>query len=126
MREEKILVALRPSILTKDAKSPSEQFQNGTIRPLLKFQHTVIVLFMSSNVHIQHILTSNFSNLKKKNQIKLFIAKQVGFRSQLLGMISGLFTDAETQFYLSEKTSLDKRISGMILERFIDEIEKVH
>lgn len=125
MREEKPLIALRPIVLTKEAKSPSEQFQNATIRPILKFQHTVIVFFMSSNVHIQHVLTSNFTNLKKKNQIKLFIAKQVGFRSQLLGMISGLFTDEETQFYLSEKPSLDKRISGMILERFIDEIGKV-
>jgi len=120
MREEENLKALRPEISAKNGdQTLSEQFQNTTIRPILKYQHSILVLFFSSNVHIQYIVSANFSTLKKQNQLKLFLSKQLAFRAQLLGIVTGLFTDAEFEFYLSEKVNLDKRISSMILERFI-------
>ena len=119
MRKEDKLLGLREEILTKKSEqTPIEQFQNTTIRPILKYQHSILIVFFSSNVHVQYIVSSNFSSLKKQNQLKLFVSKQLAFRAQLLGMVTGLFTDAEFEFYLSEKVNLDKRISSMILERF--------
>ena len=118
MRKEDKLLGLREKILTKKSEIPIEQFQNTTIRPILKYQHTILIVFFSSNVHVQYIVSANFSLLKKQNQLKLFTSKQLAFRAQLLGMVTGLFTDAEFEFYLSEKVNLDKRISSMILERF--------
>ena len=119
MREEEKLLALRPDISAKKVdQTLSEEFQNTTIRPILKYQHTILIVFFSSNVHVQYIVSTNFSLLKKQNQLKLFASKQLAFRAQLLGMVTGLFTDAEFEFYLSEKVNLDKRISSMILERF--------
>jgi hypothetical protein len=120
MREEEKLIALRPDISSKKGdQTLIEQFQNTTIRPILKHQHSILVLCFTSNVHVQYIVSANFSLLKKQNQLKLFVSKQLAFRAQLLGMITGLFTDAEFEFYLSEKVNLDKRISSMILERFL-------
>ena len=120
MREEEKLLVLRPDISAKKGdQTLSEAFQNTTIRPILKYQHSILVLCFSSNVHIQYIVSANFSTLKKQNQLKLFVSKQLAFRAQLLGMVTGLFTDAEFEFYLSEKVNLDKRISSMILERFL-------
>ena len=120
MREEEKLLALRPDISAKKGdQTLSEEFQNTTIRPILKYQHLILIVFFNSNVHIQYILSANFSTLKKQNQLKLFVSKQLAFRAQLLGMVTGLFTDAEFEFYLSEKVNLDKRISSMILERFL-------
>ena len=119
MRKEDKLLGLREEILTeKSEQTPIEQFQNTTIRPILKYQHTILIVFFSSNVHVQYIVSANFSLLKKQNQLKLFASKQLAFRAQLLGIVTGLFTDAELEFYLSEKVNLDKRISSMILERF--------
>ena len=120
MREEEKLIALRPDISSKKGdQTLSEQFQNTTIRPILKHQHSILVLCFTSNVHVQHIVSANFSLLKKQNQLKLFVSKQLAFRAQLLGIVTGLFTDDEFEFYLSEKVNLDKRISSMILERFL-------
>ena len=120
MREEEKLIALRPDISSKKGdQTLSEQFQNTTIRPILKHQHSILVLCFTSNVHVQYIVSANFSLLKKQNQLKLFVSKQLAFRAQLLGMVTGLFADAEFEFYLSEKVNLDKRISSMILERFL-------
>lgn len=120
MREEEKLIALRPDISSKKGdQTLIEQFQNTTIRPILKHQHSILVLCFTSNVHVQYIVSANFSLLKKQNQLKLFVSKQLAFRAQLLGMVTGLFTDAEFEFYLSEKVNLDKRISSMILERFL-------
>ena len=119
MRKEDKLLGLREEILTeKSEQTPIEQFQNTTIRPILKYQHSILIVFFNSNVHVQYIVSTNFSLLKKQNQLKLFTSKQLAFRAQLLGMVTGLFTDAEFEFYLSEKVNLDKRISSMILERF--------
>ena len=119
MRIEDKLLGLREEILTKKSEqTPIEQFQNTTIRPILKYQHTILIVFFNANVHVQYIVSTNFSLQKKQNQLKLFTSKQLAFRAQLLGMVTGLFTDAEFEFYLSEKVNLDKRISSMILERF--------
>ena len=119
MRKEDKLLGLREEILTKKSEqTPIEQFQNTTIRPILKYQHSILIVFFNANVHVQYILSANFSLLKKQNQLKLFTSKQLAFRAQLLGIVTGLFTDAEFKFYLSEKVNLDKRIANMILERF--------
>lgn len=119
MRKEDKLLGLREEILTKKSEqTPIEQFQNTTIRPILKYQHTILIMFFNANVHVQYIVSANFSLLKKQNQLKLFTSKQLAFRAQLLGIVTGLFTEAEFEFYLSEKVNLDKRIANMILERF--------
>ena len=119
MRKEDKLLGLREEILTeKSEQTPIEQFQNTAIRPILKYQHTILIVFFSSNVHVQYIVSANYSLLKKQNQLKLFASKQLAFRAQLLGIVTGLFTDAEFEFYLSEKVNLDKRITNMILDRF--------
>jgi hypothetical protein len=119
MRKEDKLLGLREEILTeKSEQTPIEQFQNTAIRPILKCQHTIIIVFFNSNIHVQYIVSANSSLLKKQNQLKLFTSKQLAFRAQLLGIVTGLFTDAEFEFYLSEKVNLDKRIANMILDRF--------
>jgi len=119
MRKEDKLLGLREEILTeKSEQTPIEQFQNTTIRPILKYQHTILSVFFNSNVHVQYIVSANHSLLKKQNQLKLFVSKQLAFRAQLLGMVTGLFTELEFEFYLSEKVNIDKRITNMILERF--------
>ena len=119
MREEEKLLALRPDISAKKVdQTLSEEFQNTTIRPILKYQHSILIVFFNSNVHVQYIVSANYSLLKKQNQLKLFVSKQLAFRAQLLGIVTGLFTDAEFEFYLSEKVNLDKRIANMILDRF--------
>jgi hypothetical protein len=119
MRKEDKLLGLREEILTeKSEQTPIEQFQNTAIRPILKYQHTIIIVFFNSNIHVQYIVSANSSLLKKQNQLKLFVSKQLAFRAQLLGIVTGLFTDAEFEFYLSEKVNLDKRIANMVLERF--------
>ena len=119
MREEEKLLALRPDISAKKVdQTLSEEFQNTTIRPILKYQHSILIVFFSSNVHVQYIVSANFSSLKKQNQLKLFVSKQLAFRAQLLGIVTGLFTELEFEFYLSEKVNIDKRITNMILERF--------
>ena len=119
MRKEDKLLGLREEILTeKSEQTPIEQFQNTAIRPILKYQHTIIIVFFNSNIHVQYIVSANSSLLKKQNQLKLFTSKQLAFRAQLLGIVTSLFTDAEFEFYLSEKVNLDKRIANMILDRF--------
>ena len=126
MCKEDKLLGLREEILTKiSEQTPIEQFQNTTLRPILKYQHSIIIVFFNSNVHVQYIVSANSSLLKKQNQLKLFTSKQLAFRAQLLGMVTGLFTDAEFEFYLSEKVNLDKRIAIMILDRFYSTLVEI-
>ena len=57
MRIEDKLLGLREEILTKKSEqTPIEQFQNTTIRPILKYQHSIIIVFFNSNVHLQYIV----------------------------------------------------------------------
>ena len=72
MRKEDKLLGLREEILTeKSEQTPIEQFQNTTIRPILKYQHTILIVFFNSNIHVQYIVSANSSLLKKQNQLNL-------------------------------------------------------
>ena len=70
MRKEDKLLGLREEILTKKSEQTTiEQFQNTTIRPILKYQHTILIVFFNANVHVQYIVSANYSLLKKQNQL---------------------------------------------------------
>ena len=119
MRNETKLKELRPLIETENKTvTEIERFQNEVLRPILKFQHTVFEIEVSSNPLLEKLLKQELTAERRRFLIKGIVSK-IEVKNQLLGQITGLLTNSEYQFYYSKKKEMDKRIFAMLLDRFL-------
>jgi hypothetical protein len=120
--ERENLIELRPLITgaqTEGAKT-IEYFQNGIIRPIIKYQHPLILLYFKENIHFQQLIKSKTTRRSFEEQVKVFIGNQSNIKHQFIGTIIGLFTEEEFVFYLHHTAELNKRIYQMICQRVAD------
>lgn len=119
MRNDSLLKALRPLIETENITvTELERFQNEVLRPILKFQHSLLEIEIDNNPLIHKLLKQALPEERKRLLIKGIISKPE-LKNQLLGQITGLLTNSEFQFYYSKKKEIDKRISAMLLDRIM-------
>jgi hypothetical protein len=114
------LRALRPLIPTiseENITSDSEHFQNKTLRPILKFQHDLLIqIFQQYTIHRKNVFTK-LSPEKKLEYIENNIRKDLNFRSLLIGTVLGYFSTEEYQIYIQNENELRKRLINMLIER---------
>jgi hypothetical protein len=119
MRTKEQLIQLRPQIQREATEfSAAEQFQNEVLRPVLKFQHELFLHEWQENPIFQPVQKANTIEERRQLLAKLF-SKQTPYIQRLVGMIVGLFTQEEYQFYLKEKVVLDKRIRALLITRLL-------
>jgi hypothetical protein len=119
MRNDSNLKALRPLIETEDKTTTEiEKFQNEVLRPILKFQHSLLEIEVKSNPLIEKLLRQELTAERKRMLVKGIISK-TELKYQLLGQITGLLSNTEYQFYSSSKKEIDKRIFAMLLDRVL-------
>lgn len=100
-----------------------ERYQNEVLRPIMRFQNELFIVSLNNYFKKNKIDFGSFSIDKKIVVIDSTIKKDFKYRSELIGMIIGLFTDSEFDYYLKNETSLNKRISGMLIERLKSQIQ---
>ncbi len=119
MRTNEQLIQLRPQIQREATEfSAAEQFQNDILRPVLKFQHDLLLHEWQENPIFQPVQKANTLEERRQLLSKLF-SKHTPYLQRLVGMIVGLLTLEEYHFYLKEKAVLDKRIKELLITRFL-------
>lgn len=120
MREESELKALRPEIFSEQTTwNEIETFQNEVLRPILKYQHDLLIKLTKQESLFQKQI-SNISTIQQKREsIKRFFLSQSNIKYFLIGQVCGLLTASEFEFYLKTKKELDKRISNMLTDRIL-------
>lgn len=100
-----------------------EFFQNQTLRPILKLQNDLLILILKNYIAKSKTDFNNLKLDKKLEFIDISIQRDYNFRNILLGITIGLFTTTEIQIYYQNSSSLNKRISAMIIERYKNQIQ---
>ena len=121
------LIALRPVIDSIDANSScseAEQFQNKVLRPIIKFQHELIVVVFNAYLTKKRIdLISD--TLEKKPEKLITIFKNDQFLiAELKGLIVSFFTTLEYHRYQEMKPEINKRIVQIIRARILSVLIK--
>ncbi len=121
------LIALRPVIDSIDANSScseAEQFQNKVLRPIIKFQHELIVVVFNAYLTKKRIdLISD--TLEKKTEKLITIFKNDQFLiAELKGLIVSFFTTLEYHRYQEMKPEINKRIVQIIRARILSVLIK--
>ena len=117
------ITALREPIATSGETNPDEAFQNRVLRPILKIQNDLLVDVFRNYVSKYKSDFYNFSPEKKMQFIDNAIHKDIKFRNSLKGMVIGLFTIEEYANYITNSSSLNKRMMNMVIERLKSQLQ---
>jgi NAD-specific glutamate dehydrogenase len=112
------LQQLRPELGIDTSQALAlETFQHQTLRPLLKLQHPIILRQFEAFLR-EH--KQNFSE-QGKDQRQTYISHALKthkrLRATYFGLLSGLMTEGEYDFYLSHRSELNKRMTQMLIQR---------
>ncbi|MBT8181305.1 MAG: glyoxalase [Eudoraea sp.] len=120
------LLSFRPEIpnakITPDM-SKDEQFQNGTLRPIIKFQNPLLIEAFKNYIVKHKNAFYELSIEKRLDYIENAIQKDIKFRNALKGMVIGQFTVEEYMTYIQNSSALNKRMMSMVVERLKDQVQ---
>lgn len=119
------VLALRPDVPAIDptsATSDAERFQNETLRPLLKFQHPLLVAAFEQYAVSRKKALLHMPAHTRSTFIEESLHKDHQLRQFFLGMLVGHFTLAEYSSYLSCEKEIRKRAIEMLIQRLQDQL----
>ena len=105
--------------------SAEEVFQNATLRPILKLQNDLILSIFRQHITDHKIPFNDFSAEKKTNTIAKIFNKDTQIQNTLKGIVLGLLTKEEYQFYSQTISSCNKRIKAMLIERLQSQLQLI-
>jgi hypothetical protein len=113
---------LRPEIYTlvNEGTTEIEHFQNAVLRPVIKFQHDLIMLLVNNHRHFKELTTNKGARAVFHLNVQQFIGKQTDIKNQLIGCIIGQFTADEFISYKEHSNEFNKRIIQMVVQRITD------
>ncbi|MDG1014082.1 MAG: glyoxalase, partial [Flavobacteriaceae bacterium] len=120
------LNSLRPKILIitiKTDMSIEEYFQNTVLRPIIKFQNDLLIaVFLQFCTKYKNVFF-DLSTEKKILYIESAIAKDSKLRNTFRNLLIGLFSVEEYSEYLKNASNLNKRMTGIVKERLISNVQ---
>ncbi|MFL1896405.1 glyoxalase [Aquimarina sp. 2-A2] len=120
------LIALRPEILNARVSpnmTTDEQFQNRTIRPIVKLQNDLLIEVFRNYVAKRKNTFYELSVDLRMAFIENAIQKDMKFRNILKGIVIGQFTVDEYIQYTKNSSSLNKRMMNIVKERLQSNIQ---
>ena len=118
LRDEQLLTALRPDLqLPVEKALPEEAFQNQTLRPILKMQHSLLAQLFQHYIHKRKDSYFSLTKKGKLDWIEHSIRTDLRFKSLLVGAVVGHFTTAELEFFHSNESGCIRRLTDLLVQR---------
>ncbi len=122
------IIDLRPSIPTiieEKTCSSAEQFQNRSLRPILKFQNELLLDIFRHYIEKRKGIFHQLTLPKKKQYIEDSIRKDQKFKQLLLGTSIGQFTVDEWKIYREEEKEMSRRLTNLLIQRLQDQVGSI-
>ncbi len=123
MTRDKQLKEIRPVINAESITyEPLENFQNNTLRQVLKLQNNILLSVCIDFLENRH---KNFTTRDQTVKVSLIyeaLKTEISLKKLLYGVIIGHFTEEELKFYLQNKTEINKRLTAFIFKRIKDQL----
>ncbi len=109
-----------PLIFSSPTDVAIEAFQNECIRPILKFQHDLIISYFKHHFESHLVRLKELSSIQKRSFIRVLIQKNPIFKQFMVGVVVAFFSAEELHFYLVNTKDVNKRIHQMVTQRIAD------
>jgi len=106
-----------PNVIIDENMNPDERFQNETLRPIMKIQHELIIALVKGYFKKKKNAFYNLTLDKREDYIKTNLLGDPKIIHELRGLVIGLFTIEEMEYYLLNKATINKRIQALLLQR---------
>jgi hypothetical protein len=113
---------LRPLVPTEPASSPEEQFQNETLRPILKMQNDLLVLTFQHYLVKRKTRWEKLSPQQRQAYLLHSIRKDSQLRQLLFGLVLGQCTQEELRVYYNNEQPLNRRLGKLLEQRLEDQL----
>jgi hypothetical protein len=108
----------RPDVPTEPtASSPAEQFQNQTLRPVLKQINSLIVSYFKHHYPKRKVNFAKLTEADKLAYIERAIRDDTKLRLTLVGMVIGQFSLDEWAAFVPLEAEVSRRIQNLIIQR---------
>lgn len=116
------LKSIRPELFLENSAHTSdiELFQNEVLRPVIKYQHELIMNLVKAHPLFSKVVEHKGPRTEFQQRVKDFISSQTALKNHLIGSVLGLLTETEIVFYTNHSNELNKRIHGMVCQRVAD------
>ncbi len=112
-----------PSAIVNDSMSKDEQFQNKTLRPIIKLQNDLLIEVFKNYIRKRKYGFYDLGLQERYAYIENAIQRDMKFRNSLKGMVIGQFTLEEYELYIENSSALNKRMMNLVIERLKDQIQ---
>ena len=102
-----------------------EKFQNEVLRPIIKMQHHLLIVFFENYLQKRKIDFKALSEEKKKIKIKSIFEKDIHVKNLILGIVIGHFSVDEYLFYSQSSAEFNKRILQIVIQRLQDSLLEI-
>ena len=99
-----------------------EVFQNKVLRPILKLQNTIFVSVFLDELRRKKQDFTTFNSEDKHKSIQRHLNTNSSLKQRFLGIVMGLFTNTEMDFYQRHMSAINKRIFSMLKIRLEDQL----
>lgn len=123
---EKELPRLRPEIPSarvSENMTSDEQFQNKTLRPVIKLQNDLLIEVFKNYIKKHKNSFYTYTVERKLSFVENAIQRDIKFRNSLKGIIMGQFTVEEYLLYIENSSALNKRMMNIVKERMFSNIQ---
>ena len=111
-----------PSIQNTTKTLDLEVFQNKVLRPILKLQNTIFVSVFLDELRRKKQDFTTFNSEEKHKAIQRHLNTNSSLKQRFLGIVMGLFTNTEMDFYQRHMSAINKRIFSMLKIRLEDQL----
>ncbi len=118
---ESIRPVIQAIIVEKEAGTVA-YFQNRTLRPILKFQNSLILFIFRNHLEKHKIIFQQLTEAKQEEYIEQIIQKDRKIHHLLLGIVIGHFTEIEYQTYIKYEKELNRRIMVLLIQRLQNQL----
>lgn len=113
----------RPLVATEPTTvSPAEQFQNQTIRPILKLLDGSIQALWQHHWPKRKTPFDRMARPDKLAYIERAIREDTRLRLTLVGMVLGQFTADEWQAFVADESEITRRMVSMLTQRLQSQV----
>jgi len=105
------------NLKTGNQVTNEEKFQNEVIRPIAKLKYNLFECYFKKYLNEKNINLSELIKEQQEAKILTIFKKDNTLKADLRGLIIGVFTLKEYEYYISNSKNLNKRINFIIEKR---------
>ncbi len=113
----------RPAVATEPtAVSPAEQFQNQTLRPILKLLDNSLNTVWQHHWPKRKTRFDRFTKAEKLAHLERAVREDTRLRLTLVGMVLGQFTPDEWSVFWTDEAEITRRLLNLLIGRLQSQV----